>query len=127
MACGCQAEITPSTNEAPTKNAMLRCLDMGFSIASRVRLARCNPRGCGMMSVWVVHKQTLTRVRTMSASPLGNGHSLALAPSRPLFLAPPVEYATNAPASIERLLLLRIQAVIKRLKLGLDCLQAGKP
>ena len=39
-----EAEITPSTNDAPTKNAMLRCLDMGFSIASRVRLARCPPK-----------------------------------------------------------------------------------
>jgi hypothetical protein len=35
---------------------------------------------------------------------------------RPLFLAPPVEYAANAPASVERFLLLRVQAVIKRLK-----------
>jgi len=45
--------------------------------------------------------------------------------SRPLFLAPPVEYAANPPASVERFLLLRVQVVIKRLKLGLDCLQAG--
>src|SRR6516165_12537575 len=47
--------------------------------------------------------------------------------SRPLFLAPPVEYAADAPASVERFLLLHVQAVIKRLKLGLDCLQACKP
>jgi hypothetical protein len=46
---------------------------------------------------------------------------------KPLFLAPPVEYAADAPASVERFLLLRVQAVIKGLKLGLDCLQAGKP
>src|SRR5215468_463837 len=44
-----------------------------------------------------------------------------------LFLAPPVENAVDASASVERFLLLRVQAVIKRLKLGLDCLQAGKP
>ena len=44
-----------------------------------------------------------------------------------LSLAPPVEYAADPPASIERFLLIRVQAVIKRLKLGLDCLQAGKP
>ena len=31
----------------------------------------------------------------------------------PLFLAPPVEYAADAPASVERFLLLRVQAVIK--------------
>jgi len=44
-------------------------------------------------------------------------------PSRPLlFLAPPVEYAADAAASVERVLLLRVQAVIKCLKLGLDCL-----
>jgi hypothetical protein len=45
----------------------------------------------------------------------------------PLFFAPPVEYAADAAASVERFLLLRIQAVIKRLKFGFDCLQAGKP
>jgi hypothetical protein len=44
-----------------------------------------------------------------------------------LFLAPPVEDAADAPTSVERFLLLRVQAVIKRLKLRLDCLQAGKP
>src|SRR6516164_6264041 len=43
-----------------------------------------------------------------------------------LSLAPPVEYAADPPASVERFLLVRVQAVIKRLKLGLDCLQAGK-
>ena len=40
----------------------------------------------------------------------------------PLFLAPPVEYAADAPARVERFLLLRVQAVIKGLKLWLDCL-----
>jgi CBS domain len=45
----------------------------------------------------------------------------------PLCLAPPVEYAADAAASVERSLLPRVQGVIKRLKLGLDCLQAGKP
>ena len=49
------------------------------------------------------------------------GHS-----SPALFLAPPVEYAADATASVERFLLLRVQAVVKRLKLGLDCLQAGE-
>jgi hypothetical protein len=40
----------------------------------------------------------------------------------PLFLAPPAEDASDASASVERFLLLRVQAVIKRLKLGFDCL-----
>ena len=40
----------------------------------------------------------------------------------PLFLPPPVEYAADAPARVERFLLLRVQAVIKGLKLWLDCL-----
>src|SRR4029077_1728154 len=45
----------------------------------------------------------------------------------PLSLTPPVEYPADAPASVERSLLPRVQGVIKRLELGLDCLQAGKP
>src|SRR6516165_4090491 len=45
----------------------------------------------------------------------------------PLSLTPPVEYAADASASVERSLLPRVQGVIKRLELGLDCLQAGKP
>src|SRR3974390_3383585 len=47
-------------------------------------------------------------------------------PGRLLFVAQPVEYAADAPTSVERFLLVRVQAVIKRLKLGLDCLQTGK-
>ena len=43
-------------------------------------------------------------------------------PPRLLFVAQPVEDAADAPASVERFLLLLIQAVIKCLKLGLDCL-----
>ena len=39
-----------------------------------------------------------------------------------LSLTPPVEYAADAPASVERSLLPRVEGVIKRLELGLDCL-----
>lgn len=42
-----------------------------------------------------------------------------------LFPTPPVEQAADMPAGVERFPLLRVQAVIECLKLGLDCLQSG--
>jgi len=43
------------------------------------------------------------------------------------FLSHQSNYAADAPSSVERVLLLCVQAVVKRLKLGLDFLPAGKP
>jgi hypothetical protein len=80
--------------------------------------------------IWVGRLEDMSsKERTRSDVPgIGNQLScpicdapVSAAPDR-LFLAPPVEQAADPPASVECFLLLRVQAVIKRLKLRLDCL-----